>query len=150
MKYIIFPGMVALTVEPDDVGHTFYVSAPGWHGGMEELEVEELPCPSITNHVYVGRRTSEGPRVLKDGQELNLERSLAVTNHSPSGFEWGYGGSGPAQLALALLLEETEKEQALELYQRFKWKVVAELPWKLWQLTSQEIQDWLKTQVEAK
>ena len=100
-------------------------------------------------HIYQGRRGPNGAIVLKNGRDLSPARSLCLANHSPD-FEWGYGGSGPAQLALALLLEETEKEQALELYQRFKWKVVAELPWKLWQLTSQEIQDWLKTQVEAK
>ncbi len=27
--------------------------------------------------------------------------------HSPSGFEWGYGGSGPADLALNILLAAT-------------------------------------------
>jgi hypothetical protein len=26
-----------------------------------------------------------------------------VTYHSPSGFAWGYGGSGPADLALTIL-----------------------------------------------
>ena len=31
---------------------------------------------------------------------LNPRRDLV--DHSPTGFEWGYGGSGPAQLALAL------------------------------------------------
>jgi hypothetical protein len=28
-----------------------------------------------------------------------------VFDHSPSGFEWGYLGSGPAQLALAILCD---------------------------------------------
>ena len=28
--------------------------------------------------------------------------SLAVRNHSPTGPAWGYDGSGPAQLALAI------------------------------------------------
>src|SRR5215469_11969326 len=30
---------------------------------------------------------------------------LELVNHSPSGFDWGPGGSGPAQLALALLAD---------------------------------------------
>lgn len=30
--------------------------------------------------------------------------SLAVRNHSPDGYEFGYGGSGPSQLALAIAL----------------------------------------------
>ena len=38
------------------------------------------------------------------GREVRPERSLRVRNHSPDGFSWGDGGSGPAQLALALLL----------------------------------------------
>ena len=36
---------------------------------------------------------------LSDHRRLTPERSLAPVNHSPSGFEWGYGGSGPAHLA---------------------------------------------------
>lgn len=43
-------------------------------------------------------------QVWANGKPLSLERSLKVFNHSPSGFSWGYGGSGPAQLALAILL----------------------------------------------
>ena len=37
--------------------------------------------------------------VTKDGRKLNPR--LDLFNHSPTGFEWGYGGSGPAQTALA-------------------------------------------------
>ena len=33
-------------------------------------------------------------------RELDLR--LDLRNHSPTGFSWGYGGSGPAQLALAI------------------------------------------------
>ncbi|MBZ5660022.1 MAG: DUF6166 domain-containing protein [Acidobacteriia bacterium] len=53
-----------------------------------------------------------------------------LPNHSPTGFCWGYGGSGPAQLALAILLEHFhgDQERALALYQDFKWKVIAGLP----------------------
>lgn len=37
------------------------------------------------------------------GERIDPAESLAVRNHSPTGFAWGYGGSGPAQLALAVL-----------------------------------------------
>jgi hypothetical protein len=65
----------------------------------------------------------------RPGQErLTPERSLELVNHSPSGFEWGYGGSGPAQLALALLLDYTEnKTFALDHYQVLKTEVVSQL-----------------------
>ena len=42
--------------------------------------------------------TSSRPRALR----LRLD----LFNHSPTGFEWGYGGSGLAQLALAILAED--------------------------------------------
>lgn len=66
--------------------------------------------------------------VFHDGQALNLERSLALRRHSPAGFAWGYAGSGPAQLALALLLEFTDEATALTHYQAFKKDLVAPLP----------------------
>jgi len=51
-----------------------------------------------------------------------------LRNHSPDGFQWGYGGSGPAQLALALLCHATDDEFALAHYHAFKFDVVAGLP----------------------
>lgn len=62
-------------------------------------------------------------RVWVDGKELFPGRSQKAINHSPDGFNWGYAGSGPAQLALAILLE-----QALSHYQQFKWDVISKLP----------------------
>lgn len=67
--------------------------------------------------------------VLVDGTVLDPARSLAVVNHSPSGFAWGYGGSGPAQLALALLLEAgVDEHNAQILHQDFKFEFVAGWP----------------------
>ena len=79
------------------------------------------------NH-YFGRRDQKGDAVVKmNGQPFDPARSQQVRNHSPDGFEWGYGGSGPSQLALAILLEEMDEEIALSLYQDFKWVVIAQL-----------------------
>jgi len=55
-------------------------------------------------------------------------KSIAVKNHSPDGFAWGYGGSGPAQLALAICLDQLPTDKALACYQAFKWKYIAMLP----------------------
>ena len=53
---------------------------------------------------YQGWRDADGTaRVTVDMEPLDPRLDLA--NHSPTGFEWGYGGSGPAQLALALLAD---------------------------------------------
>jgi hypothetical protein len=87
---------------------------------------------------YVGRRTKAGPLVTVDGEMLDLR--LDLRNHDPTGFEWGYCGSGPAQLALAILAHHCESEdEALDLYQRFKWAVIAELPRPSWTLNTRQI-----------
>ena len=68
-----------------------------------------------------------------------LPLRLDLRNHSPTGFEWGYGGSGPAQLALALLADVFDDVFALRHYQDFKWEVVAKLRYKGWTLRETEI-----------
>lgn len=103
--------------------------------------------------VYHGLRTSTGCEVIIEyGNEgsysqriLDINPSLKLRNHSPTGFEWGYGGSGPAQLALALLYDVTkDRRESLEWYQRFKVDKIMHLPHECWKMTSQEIIDWLQ------
>ena len=88
---------------------------------------------------YEGRRQGYAVIVTVDGRSLNPR--LDLYNHSPTGFEWGYCGSGPAQLALAILADHlADDRQALDMYQRFKWAVITELPRRRsWTLTSQDI-----------
>jgi len=89
---------------------------------------------------YEGRREGHAVIVTVDGRRLNPR--LDLYNHSPTGFEWGYGGSGPAQLALALLADCLGDEQeAIEWHQDFKSAVVAGLPREGWTLTDEEIRD---------
>jgi hypothetical protein len=86
-----------------------------------------------------------GFKVLKNGKVLSPKPSQKLYNHSPDGFAWGYGGSGPAQLALALLYDATgDKGLALHNYQIFKWEIIAKFPMGLpWKLTEVEIGAWL-------
>ena len=87
---------------------------------------------------YEGKRTGFAVVVTVDGKPLNPR--LDLHNHSPTGFEWGFGGSGPAQLALAILAEHCDDvDEALNLHQRFKWDIVAEFPDSGWRLNSGEI-----------
>lgn len=93
---------------------------------------------------YRGERNGYAVDVSVNGHALNPRFDL--WNHSPSGFEWGYGGSGPAQLALAILADYlADNDRALELYQNFKRAVVSVLPWKRWKLTGCEIEQTLRT-----
>jgi hypothetical protein len=63
--------------------------------------------------------------VWLDGKPLNPKPSQAIRNHSPDGFSWGYGGSGCAQLALAIMIELTGEPDG---YQEFKWDVISIIP----------------------
>ena len=74
-----------------------------------------------------GKIGSRPFKVFMQGHELSPDRSLAVVNHSPDGFMWGYHGSGPAQLALAILLELVDEQSARAHYQEFKRDVIAGL-----------------------
>ena len=88
---------------------------------------------------YSGRREGYAVIVMVDGKPLNPRFDLS--NHSPTGFEWGYAGSGPAQLALAILADHCKDDaKALNFHQRFKWALIAELPYKEWILTSDDIE----------
>ena len=65
---------------------------------------------------------------------------------SPSGWNWGYAGSGPAELARHLLWHATGRRELLQrgaLYQEFKRDVVAALP-DDWVLTGEFIRAWIK------
>ncbi|HEX7324321.1 MAG TPA: DUF6166 domain-containing protein [Rhodanobacteraceae bacterium] len=64
-----------------------------------------------------------------DGCEHALDPRLDLRNHSPTGFAWGYNGSGPAQLALAITADALGSDAvALAVYQAYKARVVAGLP----------------------
>ena len=115
--------------------------------GMSDPHSHEQSRTSDNSEiVYVGYRRQGRVIVEKrpDQEQLTPDRSLELVNHSPSGFEWGYSGSGPAQLALALLLDYTDDEDvALAEYMDFKTEVVSQLectgPDGCWRLTGREI-----------
>lgn len=67
-------------------------------------------------------------RIWINNCELLPAASQKVHDHSPDGFAWGYGGSGPAQLALAILLSVADQKTALAYHQHFKCEFVAEFP----------------------
>ena len=69
------------------------------------------------------------------------EPSQEVYNHSPDGFEWGYNGSGPSQLALGLLLEHCDEKTSLRLYQDFREDVVSKLEYDLWEMHEDRIKN---------
>lgn len=92
---------------------------------------------------YAGSRTDGNIVVTRDGNAFDPVPSQELHNHSPDGFNWGYIGSGAAQLALALLLD-AGIEEPLKLHQKFKVAKVAQ--WgDTWKISTDEIQEWVQT-----
>jgi hypothetical protein len=70
--------------------------------------------------------------------------------HSPDGFEWGYAGSGPADLARSILTHALELEGAEAeaihpaLYQRFKFDKIVPLDRDAnWEMSRDEVLGWV-------
>ena len=109
---------------------------------------DTLPQPDETMEtVYRAHRDHDVPvghqiEVTVDGEPMDYRYDLLSA--SPSGFEWGYGGSGPAQLAIAILAHVYGDEVACEWYQRFKREVIAELPEDGWTLTTSDLDAWFE------
>ena len=117
--------------------------------------------------MYTGARTKLGVVVevkIYDHKNRARTRNLRhIPCHSPDGFEMGYEGSGPADLALAILVDYfgeqppqdgyqnprfsqwTVKSKAWRLHQPFKRAFVAKFGDK-WTLYSMQIHTWLKEQ----
>ncbi len=99
---------------------------------------------------YFGHRKSGRAQVFRrprTGSETGpvLDPQLDVRRHSPNGLEWGYMGSGPAQLSLAILVDYLgDVAQAEDLYQDFKNSVVVDLPREEWTLSNEEIAEALE------
>lgn len=100
---------------------------------------------------FIGVRLADGTALVYDrgpSSCIPMASWLWVRSHSPSGLEWGYCGSGPAQLALSILCEVLgDPEAAVQLYQRFKRQVVARLPRGGWLLTYDEVAAWVMAQL---
>jgi len=108
----------------------------------------------VTPNKFGGEDSSYYVTVSNGIETVALDLRHDITNHSPDGACWGYGGSGPAQLALGLIADvlmdmiddpEILKTKLFSCYQKFKGEVVAALDQgKGWELTSEFISGWIK------
>jgi hypothetical protein len=98
------------------------VRLPLDHGSSVQSTIgPDAPAKGTIIGVYATRE------VFINGVELLHKDSLRLMNHSPTGFAWGYGGSGPVQLALAILLKFVNESTARSLHQDFRREVIAQL-----------------------
>jgi hypothetical protein len=61
----------------------------------------------------------------EDNNQITTNIIKKATKHSPTGVNFGYGGSGAADFALNVMLMFAQVDSANMLYQTFKWKFVA-------------------------
>ncbi len=67
-----------------------------------------------------------------------------VARHSPTGIEWGYGGSGPADLARSILFALADEPTADALYQPFKHEVIGRVPPAGGVLRAADVRKWVE------
>jgi hypothetical protein len=123
-------------------GRAYHATVYTNYHGQRRPDGTARPPLSVT--AYWGKSWDKS-RDTGELEPLVPHASTALRNHSPDGFECGYGGSGPAQLALAILLDATKSESlALAHYQAFKAEVVAGLPVdRDWDVTKGQVGEWL-------
>lgn len=86
-----------------------------------------------------------------NGARHELPMRLDLRSHSPSGPEWGYLGSGPAQLALAVCAQLVDEETALYVYQGVKESLIARIPQRCaWTLTERQVRDAIAAVLQAR
>jgi hypothetical protein len=98
-----------------------------------------------STRIYMGfvERNEGGPGTVRyedvGGVREKLNPRCDLRNHSPDGFQWGYAGSGPAQLSLALVADASGDDRlTMKVYQKFKFNIVARLQ-PTWKMTAEEV-----------
>ncbi len=130
----------------------------------EQIGAEAAVCVLCGGKAYRGYRAGDDEIgacrmvvVSSDGRNKMISSPLHhVVRHSPSGFEWGYAGSGPADTSLSILAdyfgERPTKDDVYygrgkavhpALYQQFKRDFITSAPKEGFTITSDQIKDWL-------
>jgi len=130
---------------------------------------------NILPKFYRGRRNGNQIDVDVVEDENYTKPLTHISHHSPDGFEWGYGGSGPADLALAILVDlldedpkkvlpyalagKGEPSAAVHAHQKFKDKFIVDLPTTgnigdkhstvAWKLEASTLKEWYYSEIGA-
>lgn len=86
---------------------------------------------------------------LTVGMVRELPLPLEMRAHSPNGFSWGDGGSGPAQLALALLVDALGDRELAQQHCRSFERTCVEKWASAWSITADEIRDFVAREAEG-
>ncbi len=103
--------------------------------------------------IYTGERQKDGTNLVTvtvtEDAARDSTRELAprldIWNHSPTGLEWGYPGSGPAQLALAILADLTGDDAYANCqHQSFKADVTSRIRGDRWTIIGEDAMGWVR------
>ena len=90
---------------------------------------------------------------ISDELKVTNQPLKHICRHSPDGFEWGYGGSGPSDTALSIMVDhfthqgvENPRKKADLVYQDFKWKFISVALESGFVVNEAQIEDWLEGQ----
>lgn len=112
-------------------------------------------CLSDGAEIYVWREPDNGVQAVireEDGAATRpLPRCGGHTATRSEDFEWnyGYGGSGPADLALSILTACVDRATAEQMYQAFKWEYCAGQRHRQWTISVRTIRKWIQRQWEG-
>ena len=117
---------------------------------MSKVYVGYYEQPPGPKKVFVHTLDFDGS--IKSVDELDPKPSQDIVNHSPDGFNWGYSGSGPSQLALAILYDYTDdKDLSLSLYHEFMKGQISQITQycvdgiyaECWRIDGYHLQTWI-------
>lgn len=137
-------GEVDVRRNPDDL---FYSQghAPK-RASMERVE-------STDTRVLRFARTDAGASIwIKTPQVGDAEWSVLeqrIVYHSPTGMEFGYGGSGPADTAINVLALVVDTREAVRLHHAFKDEFIARVPRAGGELRMSEVRAWVASYYRA-
>lgn len=99
--------------------------------------------------------------LVRDGERVYTNVPHLITHHSPDGYEWGHGGSGPADLALNIVeaaLRDLGHDgeniecwrggcfrEAWRLHQDFKRRFLADMPRSGGVISWEDVAGWVRT-----
>lgn len=119
------------------------VLPPKFHGFVMPEDLEKINLAKTYTAI---RREDENTITVSD--EKGTRPLKHIVYHSSTGMEWGYGGSGPSDLARSILADFAGIKVADMFYQEFKWDFIAKQPEKGFQISGQEILNWLKRKIQ--
>lgn len=126
-----------------------------WGRAMAKVDEEETD-----ENVIIGGFAGDVVLVRSEKNVIGTNVPHIVIQHSPAGYEWGYGGSGPSDLALNILNlivppgsdgeppvkchEGQCSETAWRLHHDFKRRFIAAVPHEGMTIKGKDIAEWLR------